>query len=175
MKDALAPLDRTTLALWRTTNLVGWAALALGAALTIHWAAAEYSDRYFPQAYLNRKWEWLSGWFILPSFAFRFGVSLLIAVAVGGIVGTKAWKHQPLFAAGVATAYSLITIFAIAIYAGPVDTYRAGPQEIPVTGPTLAHGFGGYGAGGWIYDLLTLSTVPIAALCARFVAKHRVN
>lgn len=173
MNDALAPLDRGTLAFWRASNLIGWAAAGLALALGIHWVAAEYSARYFGQAALNQKWEWFTGWGVLPSWAFRGGVSLVIGVALGLIVSRKTWKHQTLMAAGVATAYALISTYALTFHPGATATYRAGPQQILITGPTLAHGFGGYGASGWIHDGLTLLAVPVAAAVAWFATRRR--
>lgn len=173
MDDALAPLDRRTLAFWRTSNIVGWAASALAVAYAMHWIAAEYSGRYFAQAALDHKWEWTTGWFVLPSFAFRAAVSVMIGIAVGLIVGGRAWRRQAVVAASAATAYALIAIYLLSIHPGATETYRAGPQQILVTGPRLAHGFGGHGASGWIYDGLTLLTVPVAAAVARISARRR--
>jgi hypothetical protein len=174
MKDALAPLDRTTLAVWRTTNMIGWAAFAVAAALAVHWLAAEYSGRYFANAYLNAKpdFSW-TVWFVLPKLAFRLGVTIIVALAIGGIVGMKTWRRQPLLAASAAAVYSLITIFSLQSFAGSVGTFRTGPQDILVTASRPGFGLGGTGAAGWVYDLLVLSTIPIAAAWARHVAKLR--
>lgn len=177
MKDALAPLDRTTLAIWRTANLAGWAALALGVAFLIHWTASEYIGRYanvFQVYALDHKAEWLTGWGFLRGISLRVGVSVIVALAIGGIVGAKVVKHQPKLAAATAAAYSLITILAIAYYpSDTVQTFRAGPQKILLTGNPLVHGFGGNGGAGWIYDATVLATIPLAALAARFVASRR--
>lgn len=172
MNDALAPLDRRTLAFWRVSNLVGWAAAGLAVALLIHWIADDYSLRFFA-TFLSNKMEWVTGWGILPSFGLRLGISLVIGVAVGSIVGGKVWTRPVSIAAAVAAVYASISIFAVTTHPGPVGTYRAGPLGVLVTGPTILHGFGGYGIAGWIHDALTLTAVPVAALTAWFAARRR--
>lgn len=107
MTDPLDRLDRATLVMWRTGNVVGWSLLALAAGLLIHMTV----DRLLSQALLPAGFAPVGGSDALraiPVLA-QGGVSVLVGIAVGGIIGAKVWRREVITAAIVAAGYVALT------------------------------------------------------------------
>lgn len=175
MEETYDSLDRATLATWRASKLLGWAAVALGSAVVLHTVFDELNRRirvpgwYFTlnQRPLPEFGTWQS---IAPSYGYRGFVAIVIGVLIGAIAGSKLWKAPVKAAAVIAGAYVLISTLVL----------EHGYNMIRVTtqyGTTTQAGTPRHGlpSGGieWSYSLLTLLAVPVAALVARMVSRRR--
>jgi hypothetical protein len=169
------PLDRATLATWRTVNVVGWGGAALAAALVIHTVGDQLSRRYMgtfgggmntrPARGFGATWQYWG-----PKYGLRAGVAILAGLAIGLILGTKAWRRPVALAGAVAAVYVLLAWFAIEKSIPPL-------RFDPVTGGTIGGSTPHHGLPAnlleWSYSALGLFAVVVAPLVARFVARRK--
>lgn len=172
--DTYDALDRATLATWRVGNLVVWTGAALLVAIIIHLVADELATRFHlplgfggldvrPHQEFGGTWQ-----FWAPLYGFRAGISIIIGLAIGTVLGLKAIRRPAALAALTATAYILITWLALETSV----FYRARGDGTVVTGGSR-HGFPAT-AIEWSYSVLGLIVLALAPLWARFVARRKV-
>jgi len=175
MEETLDPIDRATMVTWRASNLLAWGGVALAAALVLHTVGDELAKRVHRVNIfsLNGRPEPEFGtWqFFAPSYGYKSFIAIVIGVAVGFIVGSKVLKASAWVAAGVASAYALITWIALESSLRVIHPSGEGAEPGFSVG-VPRHGLPS-GAREWSYSLLALFAVAAAPLVARLVSKRR--
>jgi hypothetical protein len=175
MEETLDPLDRATMVTWRASNVLAWASVALAVALVLHTVGDELAKRVhrFNVWSLNgRPLPEFGTWqFFAPSYGYKAFVAIVIGAAIGLVVGSKALKAPAWIAAGVASAYAVISWFVLETSFRVIHATGEGSNS------GLSAGFAHHGlpqsAREWSYSLVALFAVAVAPLVARLVAKRR--
>jgi hypothetical protein len=150
-------------------NVLAWSAVAVAVALVVHQAFVHAVVRYvrwnmFGFSLNERPDSFITTtWFELPRFIAKGVCDVIAGFAVGGIIGSKVWKHQPWVAAAAAAAYSLVVVFLLESWA----------RLFGDSGPAvLQRGLGGSGWSAVLYDLVGIVAILTAALWARHIARR---
>lgn len=173
MTNQLSLLDRATLTIWRAINEAGWTFLAFILATAGHIGLTFWlNDRRAlggTSAFdLNARAGTEDGVDdIIAKFGLRLGLTILVALLIGWIIGRRAWRRQVPLAALAALGYVLYVTISLEysssaeIFAGLAD----GTELHIIRRTTLLSGM--------LYDTVVAATIPLAALWARRVAQRR--
>lgn len=163
MADDLSGVDRMTLAVWRLANASMWTVAAFLAGAVIHLGFVGLMRHPAIDLYPHVPYQFLAS----------AGLSLLIGLAIGGIIGVRAWRCQPALAALASGAYVIVALVLFRRLLGwptkvtttvfPSDGGEArsvgiGFADLPVT------------AGYWVVGASI--TILVASLWARRIARR---
>lgn len=115
MDTQLSPLDRSTLVLWRVTNLLGWPALGTLIAIQVHWLVVQLAGfsstaGYYRGGAFDPELGVLS---TLRMLGWRAAVSVVAAYTIGILVAGKTARWQTTMAALAALAYVLTALIGL--------------------------------------------------------------
>lgn len=111
----LGTLDRVTLRLWRTLNVLGWSALGVAVAMLLHWLRAssfglDQSAGYHVEGPVPTD---LGVGATIAVVVERLLIASLAAFAISTVVGFRVWTRRGLVGALAALIYALIAIVAL--------------------------------------------------------------
>jgi hypothetical protein len=171
MDAQLNLLDRSTLVVWRATNLIGWAALGALIGIEAHWGVVQL------RGFSSTAGFYRGGAFepelglgsTLSMLMARATVSLFAAYTIGMLVGRRTARWQTLMAAFAALAYVLTALVGLEhSRAGAALIFGLGDRELHWAVPNPL----------WrmlLHDGVIALTVPLAAWVAMRVVRERAG
>lgn len=165
MRDRLDTLDRATLTAWRTTNVLGWPALAILSAALLHYGVDALAHaRLWPCCEIGPLTTTAvagDATSTVGQFALRGLLSVAVALVIASL-SAKVWRRPVLVALLTAGAYALIAV-AFVHQGGPGG---ASGTEL-VMGPEGVESVHHWRVGGMrlllAYEALIVATAPLAA------------
>lgn len=163
MADDLSRLDRATLAVWRFANASVWTVAALLAAVVIHLAFVGLMRHPAIDLYPHVPYQFLAS----------AGLSLLIGLAIGGIIGVRAWRWQPALAAVASCAYVAVALVLFRRLLGwPTNVTTTVYPSDNGQARSVAIGFADLPLTAAYWVVVASITILVASLWARRIARR---